>query len=132
VQHVLLFHLNYLPFWTLFYHFFTFRCDCPALERRFNGKIFPIDFTQKDAPTDLHVQLTASIFMGDESILSQTEAIVRQLHLDFQAYDFAYIPIEMLSAVYEQFIEDSKSKGAVYTPEILADYLLSEVDAVKP
>jgi len=103
-----------------------------ALERRFNGKIFPIDFTQKDAPTDLHVQLTASIFMGDESILSQTEAIVRQLHLDFQAYDFAYIPIEMLSAVYEQFIEDSKSKGAVYTPEILADYLLSEVDAVKP
>ncbi len=103
-----------------------------ALERRFNGKIFPIDFTQEDAPTDLHVQLTASIFMGDESILSQTEAIVRQLHLDFQAYDFAYIPIEMLSAVYEQFIEDAKSKGAVYTPEILADYLLSEVNAVKP
>jgi hypothetical protein len=103
-----------------------------SLEHRLNGKIFPIDFAQKDAPTDLHVQLTASIFMGDESILSQTEAIVRQLHLDFQAYDFAYIPIEMLSAVYEQFIEDSKSKGAVYTPEILADYLLSEVDAVKP
>jgi hypothetical protein len=103
-----------------------------ALEHRFNGKIFPIDFLQEDAPTDLHVQLTASIFMGDESILSQTEAIVRQLHLDFQAYDFAYIPIEILSAVYEQFIEDSKSKGAVYTPEILADYLLSEIDAVKP
>ena len=38
----------------------------------------------------------------------------------------------MLSAVYEQFIEDAKSKGAVYTPEILADYLLSEVHAVKP
>ena len=33
---------------------------------------------------------------------------------------------------YEQFIEDAKSKGAVYTPEILADYLLSEVNAVKP
>src|SRR5713101_506419 len=33
-----------------------------ALEDRFNGKIFPIDFTRLDAPTDLHVRLTASVF----------------------------------------------------------------------
>jgi len=103
-----------------------------ALENRFNGKIFPIDFMRQGAPSDLHVQLTASVFMGDETILESKEAIIRQLHLDFQAYDFAYIPIEILSEVYEQFIEDSKRKGAIYTPEILADYLLSEVSTVKP
>src|SRR5712692_9045583 len=103
-----------------------------ALENRFNGKIFPIDFTRMDAPTDLHVQLTASVFMGDEIILGRKKTIIEQLHLDFRAYNFAYIPIEILSEVYEQFIEDAKKKGAIYTPEILADYLLSEVNTVKP
>jgi Eco57I restriction-modification methylase len=103
-----------------------------ALEGRFNGKIFPIDFTQTDAPTDLHIQLTASVFLGDETVREHNNTIIRQLHLDFQAYNFAYIPIEILSEVYEQFIEDARKKGAIYTPEILADYLLSEVNSVKP
>ena len=103
-----------------------------ALEGRFNGKIFPIDFTQTDAPTDLHIQLTASVFLGDETVREHNNEVIRQLHLDFQAYNFAYIPIEILSEVYEQFIEDARKKGAIYTPEILADYLLSEVSSVKP
>ncbi|MDQ2885967.1 MAG: N-6 DNA methylase [Chloroflexota bacterium] len=103
-----------------------------ALEERFNGKIFPIDFTQAKAPTDLHVQLTASVFLGDETVREEKNEVIRQLHLDFQAYNFAYIPIEILSEVYEQFIEDARKKGAIYTPEILADYLLSEVSSVKP
>lgn len=103
-----------------------------ALENRFNGKIFPIDFMRPSAPTDRHVQLTASVFMGDEIVSKDERTIIEQLHLDFQAYNFAYIPIEILSEVYEQFIEDARKKGAIYTPEILADYLLSEVNSVKP
>ena len=103
-----------------------------ALENRFNGKIFPIDFMQPSAPTDRHVQLTASVFMGDEIVSKHNRTVIEQLHLDFRAYNFAYIPIEILSEVYEQFIEDAKEKGAIYTPEILADYLLSEVSTVKP
>ena len=103
-----------------------------ALEERFNGKIFPIDFTQANAPNDLHVQLTASVFLGDKTVREDKNKIIRQLHLSFQAYNFAYIPIEILSDVYEQFIEDARKKGAIYTPEILADYLLSEVSSVKP
>lgn len=81
-----------------------------ALEERFNGKIFPIDFTQANAPTDLHVQLTASVFLGDKTIQEDKNKIIRQLHLNFQAYNFAYIPIEILSDVYEQFIEDARKK----------------------
>lgn len=105
-----------------------------VLEGRFNGKIFPIDFTRIDAPADLHVQLTASVFMGNKIIAPKNKkkrTIIEQLHLDFQAYNFEYIPIEILSVVYEQFIEDARKKGAIYTPEILADYLLSEVSTVK-
>jgi len=103
-----------------------------ALENRFNGKIFPIDFVRPDAPTDRHVQLTASVLMGDEIVFTHNRTVIEQLHLDFRAYNFAYIPIEILSEVYEQFIQEARKKGAIYTPEILADYLLSEVSAVRP
>jgi len=102
-----------------------------ALEARFNGKIFPIDFASSRAPTDEHVRLVAAVFMGDKIIESQAGEVVRQLHLEFQAYQFDYIPIETLSSVYEQFIDDQKLKGAIYTPEVLADYLLSEMESIK-
>src|SRR5258708_37826003 len=70
--------------------------------------------------------------MGDDILFGVKKKFIEQWHFVFRAYDFAYIPIEILSEVYEQFIEDSKKKGAIYTPEILADYLLSEVNTVKP
>lgn len=102
-----------------------------ALEARFNGKIFPVNLAGDKAPEDKHVGLVAAVFLGDEIVASEADGVVRQLHLDFQAYRFDYIPIETLSSVYEQFIDDRKLKGAIYTPEVLADYLLSEMDAVK-
>jgi type I restriction-modification system DNA methylase subunit len=97
---------------------------------RFNGRIFPIEFGTNTAPTDKHVALTASVFMEDSATRSPS-AVIQQLHADFQAYDFKYIPVETLSAVYEQFIDDRKRKGAIYTPEIVADYLLAEVNSAK-
>jgi hypothetical protein len=102
-----------------------------ALAERFNGRIFPIDFDDKESQlADKHVSWVASVFMGDEFI-EDTPRALRQLHLPFRAYDFHYIPVETLSAIYEQFIYKSKKKGAIYTPEFLADYLLSEVEAHK-
>lgn len=102
-----------------------------ALENRFNGKVFPLNTSANSGITDDHVRLTASVFMGDSLIVSSTR-IAHQLYLDFQAYDFRYIPVETLSAVYEQFIENPKEKGAIYTPEPVADYLLSEVNSFEP
>jgi type I restriction-modification system DNA methylase subunit len=102
-----------------------------ALEKRFNGRIFPLDFVHQDRLKDTHVRMTASVFRGD-SLIPYEDKVLQQLHLEFQAYDFCYIPVETLSAVYEQFIEKRKTKGAFYTPEMLADYLLSEVHTIKP
>jgi len=102
-----------------------------ALEDRFNGKIFPIEFDKEDTLKDDHVSWVASVFSGAE-IKDTAPDIVRQLHLPFRAYDFQYIPVETLSAIYEQFIYERKAKGAIYTPEALADYLLSEVESAKP
>jgi len=99
------------------------------LEERFNGAIFPL-------PPEIHeigdinkiVALVASTFKGDD-------AESGQLHLDFEAYNFFYIPVETLSSIYEQFLLSQgmgKKVGAVYTPEPVADYLLCELEESKP
>lgn len=100
-----------------------------ALDARFRGNIFPV-FEQELAASlkDEHVALVASIFKGDELLKGK----LRQLSLDFHAYDFQYIPVETLSAIYEQFIQDPQKKGAVYTSEFLAEYVLAELQTAKP
>ncbi|MCI0471813.1 MAG: SAM-dependent methyltransferase [Candidatus Aminicenantes bacterium] len=104
-----------------------------ALEERFNGKIFPIDFDAEETLKDEHVRWVAAIFSGAKIVDQETTPdIVLQLHLPFKAYDFEYIPVETLSSIYERFIFDRKTKGAVYTPEMLADYVIAETDSVSP
>lgn len=103
---------------------------CTILDNRFNGSIFPLDFDGDNAPKDEHVEQVASIFKGDELLPG-----VWQRTLDFQVYDFAYIPIGLLSSIYEQFLHvegKGKKVGAYYTPEYLADYLISEMSSVEP
>ncbi|MGA3283786.1 MAG: N-6 DNA methylase [Verrucomicrobiota bacterium] len=104
-----------------------------ALESRFNGDIFHINFGAKCPLTDSHVQLVASVFAGGD-VRVDTMGYVHQLHLRFQAFDFRHIPVETLSSIYEQFLhgqKKGKSDGAYYTPEVLADYLLSEINSVR-
>jgi hypothetical protein len=107
---------------------------CTVLDNRFNGNIFPLDFDSYDALKDGHVEFVASVFKGDELVAGEW----RQISLDsfdFQVYDFAYIPIELLSSIYEQFLHiegKGKKVGAYYTPEYLADYLVSEMSSVMP
>jgi len=114
-----------------------FRKLASAVERRFNGKLFPIPWGGRNAPRVDAVRTVARIFAGED-------ALTRQGHLSFKAYDFASIPVEFLSSIYEQFLhsdegdEDGKNpsdpekQGAHYTPEPLADYLVSEVNSVRP
>lgn len=101
-----------------------------ALESHFNGDIFPLDFDTSSL-TNSVIALVASAFQGDVVMSNAT----LQYHLDFDAYDFGYIPIETLSSIYEQFLhaEGRGAKvGAYYTPEPLADYLLAELNSIKP
>jgi hypothetical protein len=92
---------------------------CTLLEKRFHGNVFPIDFASADAPHDEHVAQVAAIFKEDAALAGE----VRQISLpDFQAYDFAYIPVELPSAIYEQFLHaegKGRQAGAYYTPEYL-------------
>lgn len=99
-----------------------------VLEDRFNGAIFPLPSNIETRLSDEIVSLVASTFKGDDPVSGQ-------LHLDFEAYDFSYIPVETLSSIYEQFLHSQgtgKKVGAVYTPEPVADYLLCELEESKP
>jgi hypothetical protein len=107
------------------------------LDEWLNGSVFPLDFATKGAPKDEHVRWVAGVFSGDEVSASGAQ----QLSLDFQAYDFSYIPIETLSVVYEQFLHDSNSPtpgshrrdiGAYYTPIPVVNFMLAELAEQRP
>jgi hypothetical protein len=107
------------------------------LDEWLNGGVFPINFHGPDAPTQDHLRRVAATFAGD-AILEDGSW---QLHLDFRAYDFSYIPIETLSVVYEQFLhapeEDSvhtrgREAGAYYTPIPVVNFMLAEMHDRKP
>jgi hypothetical protein len=102
-----------------------------------NGEIFPINFRQQGAPRDEHISRVAATFCGDEPLGPEQW----QLHLDFKAYNFSYIPIEVLSTIYEQFLhapekDGTKSRGrsvgAYYTPIPVVNLMLSELEQRYP
>jgi len=108
---------------------------CTILDVRFNGSIFPLDFDSDQAPGDEHVRQVASIFKGDEQLPGEGGLQLSLDNLDFRVYDFAYIPVGLLSSIYEQFLHiegKGRKVGAYYTPEYLADYLISEMNTVMP
>lgn len=128
----------------------AFRQLVRAVEDRFNGLLFPISWGGPYRPDAAAVRLIARVFAGEEA--------TGQMHLAFRAYDFSRIPVEFLSSVYEQFIHepasavteadaeddeeveddapnasaDPEKGGAHYTPEPLAEYLVSELQSVRP
>jgi hypothetical protein len=108
----------------------AFRKLSKEVEATFNGRIFPIPWGAKKPPRADAIREVARVFAGEEPSSGQ-------LALPFSAYDFSWIPIELLSSIYEQFLHaessDASSKdGAHYTPEPLAEYLVSEVQSVRP
>jgi hypothetical protein len=89
-----------------------------------NGSVFPLPLSGKSAPTSEQLREVAGVFLGDDPGSGQ-------LHLDFAAYDFSYIPIETLSVIYEQFLhaeERGRAVGAYYTPIPLVNFMLAELD----
>ena len=112
------------------------RTICEKLDGFLNGRVFPLKFRGASAPTEEQIQRIAGAFAGD------TFDGQWQFHLPFTAFKFAYIPIETLSMIYEQFLhlpdkpdsdeDDEQSEGrkagAYYTPIPVVNYMLAEMD----
>jgi hypothetical protein len=100
-----------------------------ALREDFNGDLFvaPCSFDpDAKAPTvqASHLDVIARFRTGREEMANQGQ-------FRFWGYNFRYIPIELVSAVYDRFLgereEDRKAKGAYYTPMYLADTVVSQL-----
>ncbi|MCE2485935.1 MAG: N-6 DNA methylase [Desulfurellaceae bacterium] len=103
------------------------------IQKWLNGSIFLLESDALDDISPSLLQQVAGIFCGD--------TVEGQLHLDFQPYDFSFIPIETLSVIYEQFLHlpvygqnvtRGRESGAYYTPLPLVDFIQSELEQRHP
>ena len=101
-----------------------------SLRRDFNGDLFvaPCSFEENDG----HQPLTP----GHLNILNRFRSGREEMHghagqYRFWGYHFKYMPIELISAVYDRFLgeddEQRRAQGAYYTPMFLADAVISQV-----
>lgn len=88
------------------------------LEERFNGDMFLLEEHE-------YQSITNSSFKTIIGLLNEDDLGNGQKSL-FKLYDFAIIPIEFISNVYESFIGNQQEDSAYYTPLFLVDYILSE------
>lgn len=93
------------------------------LQPDFNGDLFDADLVaEREIITDAHVAILTRFLAGERF----TDG---QLALNFWAYDFSLIPIETISAIYEDFLRagapaTQRATGAYYTPRFLAEVVL--------
>lgn len=87
------------------------------LGKDFNGDLFSDNL-------DAEASLVDASFIGPlDDFFRATNVVTGQG--SFWPYDFAAIPVEAISAIYERFLHSSdKSDGAFYTPRFLAELVL--------
>jgi N-6 DNA Methylase len=88
------------------------------LRTDFNGDLFSDDLqVEKELIQDDHLRTLHDFFQGTQVRTGQGSL--------FWPYDFKFIPIETISAIYERFLKDAdKNQGAFYTPRFLAEVVL--------
>jgi len=87
------------------------------LTARFNGDLFPVSVDERSAVQPQHLALMKQFLDAGDLVSGQ----LRLWH-----YNFKYIPVELISNIYETFLPktDQSTKGAYYTPPTLADFIL--------
>ncbi len=89
------------------------------LTERFGGDLFPVHSREKHYITHYHLWKLKSFLEGHDLVSGQQR---------LWPYDFKYIPIELISEIYDTFLqtEQRKELGAFYTPLSLVDFVLNE------
>ena len=102
-----------------------------SLRTDFNGDLFvaPCSFEEdghQPPPTPEHLNILTRFHSGREQMHGHAAGQYR-----LWGYDFRYIPIELISAVYDRFLGENdtqrRAQGAYYTPMFLADTVISQV-----
>ncbi len=98
------------------------------LSNEFNGRIFDqFNQTEKLQIRDTNLSLLSNFLKANVDIKSGQHFLWRQ-------YSFQHLPAEVISAIYENFIQveslqdgNGREKGVVYTPIHLVNFLIDEV-----
>lgn len=85
------------------------------LKAKFNGDIFELP--------ELEVALSPDV-LSEFVTLLEARTLRRQRYL-WEQYSFRYIPVEVLSHLYQHFAQSGT--GAIYTPPFVADLILDQV-----
>ena len=86
------------------------------LASHFNGEIFKFSEEERKALVEISDDAYARLGLFFEGKLDGKQLVLWKL------YNFNDLPIELISNIYEEFLE-SKSEGVVYTPPYLVDLL---------
>jgi len=90
------------------------------LSEKFNGKIFELTKSETNIITNLNLNILNDLsYFVDANYKNKN----KQLYL-WKLYSFRYLPVELISRIYEEFI--TNTKDVVYTPPFLVDFLIDE------
>jgi len=89
------------------------------LTQRFNGDLFPVLDGERQAVRQEHLNLLSAFLNGDNLDTGQQS---------FWPWDFRYIPIELISGIYDTFLnrDDRRQASTYYTPLSLVDFMLDQ------
>ncbi len=97
------------------------------LAKHFNGGLFKLTANQKEELEDADISVLSNFLEGK---LNDNQFVI------WQEYSFKYIPVELISNFYEEFLPKEKKTGkeketkvdtgAVYTPGFLVNFLVDE------
>lgn len=103
-------------------------------KEHFNGQIFHLDTKELLAlKEEIDLSLFQHFVNGNVSIFSKDNQGIGQMSL-WKLYQFNYLPIELISHIYEDFLADEngqKKKGVVYTPPYLVQFLIDQCMPLK-
>lgn len=95
------------------------------LNIKFNGDIFKVTSGEKRVMGLQQLKLIRDCFYGHDVLTGQQTL--------WRMFDFNYIPIDLLSGIYEEFLHTAEgddaisNQGAYYTPQPLVEFVLNEV-----
>lgn len=87
------------------------------LSNHFNGKIFYLSDDYKEQIKGKDLSPLADFLSG---VLDKNQFVFWRL------YSFNYLPIELISSIYEMFLEADNSTGVAYTPSYLVSFMIDE------
>lgn len=87
------------------------------LSNHFNGKIFYLTDNFKEQLRGKDLTPLADFLSG---VLDKNQFVFWRL------YSFNYLPIELISSIYEMFLEADNSTGVAYTPSYLVSFMIDE------